>query len=258
MSVTAPAADVPVAEADLTSPTVVSVRLQGSPTSTTGVVVTFSEALDPIRAQRRSNYAIVRNQAATDDDGGLFGGIIGGGDDEEIDRETIAIDEVEVDPATPATVTIVPKESFNAVKRMRRLRVEASADRGVTDVAGNRLDGDGDGQPGPRALVRLQYTSGKTITYKEADGDRVKIKLQGPGGKLYVIREVDKKGRSLGGASQVFLTGGRVGERTVLSGTVKRGKNGDGIATIGEVADAKNAVIQLAQDPAFVVGVVTP
>jgi hypothetical protein len=53
----------------------------------------------------------------------------------------------------------------------------------------------------------------------------------------------------------VFLTGERSAE-TLLTGTVTRGSHGDGVATIAVVSNVDGATVVIAQDPAFVIGVV--
>jgi hypothetical protein len=249
-AVVAPAAD----GADVTPPTLVGVRIEGTPRETFAVVLTFSEPLDPVRAQRVSNYQIARARTRCEinplPDPDPFDDVIC------FDRrQSIEIDAATYDDAA-RTVTLVPRNAFNAAVRMRRLRVSADAERGVTDAAGNRLDGNQNGTPGGRGSFKIRFSTGRKVTYREPDGDRVTLRVEGPG-KANVLRRLDEDGDIVedigGGVAQVILTGDR-SSATTLTGSVTPGPRGDGVATIGVVRNADGAVIAIAQDPSFVVG----
>jgi hypothetical protein len=246
----APAAvSVTADEADITPPTVVGVRILGTSRETAAVMVTFSEPLDVARAQQVGNYKISRKQS--NDDSGFFSSPFG--DDESEGRQTIKLDAATYDDAT-LTVTLVPHEAFNGAKRFRRLRIDADTGTGVTDAAGNLLDGDDNGEPGERAFYKLRFKEGRSVSYKEADGDRVKLRVTGPG-TVSVLERLDDHKRMIGGAAQVILSDDTT-SLTVLSGTVKPSRAGDGIATIDVLSNAGEATIEIAQDPAFAIGAI--
>ena len=235
--------------ADVTPPKVIAVRIAGTPGETTAVVVTFSESLDSAQAQRVGAYRISRQHS--EDDSGFFDTPFN--DDSSGGQQSIKLDAANYDDATH-TVTLVPHETFKGQKRFRRLRINADPGIGVTDVAGNLLDGDDDGQPGGRAFYKLRFNESRSISYQEADGDRVKLRVTGPG-KVSVLRRLDNQKRMIGGAAQAILSED-TSSSTVLSGTVKRARGGDGIATIDVLSNAGAATIEIAQDPAFAIGVI--
>ena len=95
-------------------------------------MLTFSEDLNAATAEDLANYVLTLpgrdNRFGTGDDG---------------------IDDIRTaryDAAT-RTVTLTPRRRFSAL-RFARLLVNGTAPRGLTDVAGNLLDGNRDGQPG--------------------------------------------------------------------------------------------------------------
>jgi hypothetical protein len=235
--------------ADVTPPTVIGVRILGTPRETTGVVVTFGESLDAVQAQRVGAYRISREHSG--DDSGFFSTPFD--DDSTGGQQSIKLDAANYDDATH-TVTLVPHETFKGQKRFRRLRINADVGTGVTDVAGNLLDGDEDGQAGGRAFYKLRFNEGRSVSYQEADGDRVKLRVTGPG-TVSVLRRLDDHKRMIGGAAQAILSDD-TSSSTVLSGTVKRGHGGDGIATIDVISNAGTATIDIAQDPAFAIGTI--
>jgi hypothetical protein len=235
---------------DVTPPTLVSVQIQGAPRSTTGVVLTFSEALDPVRAQRVSNYQISRSRTRCEidplPDPDPHHDIICGDE-----RQTIKIDGAIYDDAAH-TVTLLPREAFDATVRMRRIRISADEDQGVADAAGNRLDGNENGVAGGRGVFLMRFKEGRSVSYREADGDRVKLRVQGPG-RVSVLRRLDDDGEKPLGDPQALLSGGPTAE-TVLAGTVTPGKKGDGIGRLTAVSNVNGASIAIADDPAFAIG----
>jgi hypothetical protein len=245
------AASVTADNADVTPPSVVGVRILGTSRETSAVMVTFSEPLDVARAQQVDNFKISRKQS--NDDSGFFSNPFDDGKSEG--RQTIKIDTATYDDAT-RTVTLVPHEAFNGVKRFRRLRIDASAGTGVADVAGNLLDGDENGEAGERAFYKLRFKESRSVSYKEGDGDRVKLQVTGPG-TMSVLQRLDAHKHMIGGAAQVILSDD-TSSSTVLSGKVKAGHASDGVATIDVVSNAGEATIAIAQDPAFAIGAIEP
>lgn len=244
--VASPAAD----GADATPPTVVSIHIQGAPRSTTAVVLTFSEALDPVRAQRVGNFQISRAKSRCDvnpsPDPDPHNDIVC--NDE---KQTIKIDAAIYDDAEH-TVTLFPREAFDATVRLRRVRVSADEERGVADAAGNRLDGNENGVPGGRGVFLMRFKEGRSVSYREADGDKVKLRVEGPG-RVSVLRRLDDDGEVPLGDPQALLSGGPTAE-TVLSGTVEQMKRGDGVGRISVISNADGATVAIAQDPQFVIG----
>ncbi len=162
----------------------------------------LQRAARPGPRRARGNYAIVRNFGDSGGDDGLFGGLIGSGDGREGD-EQIAIRAAAYDPAT-TSVRLQPEGTFKAMRRFRKLKVDVTPDHGVTDVAGNRLDGDRDGQPGGQHGGSSTGRAGASptatpTTTASACGSTAR------GGSTRFARSTS--GRTVAGGTQVFLTG---------------------------------------------------
>jgi hypothetical protein len=114
------------------SPSVQAVRRFGPPAGSTHILLTFHSVFELSRANYPSNYLIIApgpdNRFGTHDD------------------QRIQIKSVSYDAATN-TVSLVPARPLN-VHRRYELIVSGSAPHGVSDMAGNPLDGSGTGQPG--------------------------------------------------------------------------------------------------------------
>ncbi len=231
---------------DVTPPTVVSEQLLGTnPRAVSGVLLTFSEALDPTSATDLKNYRVGRrtdqkqsfdanaeplNQAAFKD------GLI---------RFTSAV----YDPAT-FSVTLTPKEPFNITRKFRTIRVLARGpNKGVKDVAGNVLDGNRDGKPTGDFVAKYTFRRAQRVQYEELDADKVTIWLTGPG-RLWVVRQTDG-GEVFGRGNALRLYVDKTDPSAVVSGKVEVTGNGDGVAVIDEVVNAYGAQLEIANSAAF-------
>ena len=114
-------------------------------------------------------------------------------------------------------------KSFNLWKFYRILRVRGTGNDPVADLAGNPLNG------GEDTALHWNRARGKTIRYSDADGDRVTLKLKGPG-KLYAF--FHKSGDPF---PSIFVTQTKAGKSS-LTGTVVQGPTGNGIAHIAQLA----------------------
>jgi uncharacterized membrane protein len=113
-------------------PTVTNVQRFGYHAMPTSLVLTFSEPLDPARAQNVNNYQIV-NLGGPGRDGNLVG-------------QRIAVRSAIYNPTT-LTVTLDPAQQLD-VHNQYRLTVVGTAPNGLTDITGLLLDGAGTGKPG--------------------------------------------------------------------------------------------------------------
>jgi ELWxxDGT repeat protein/autotransporter-associated beta strand protein len=125
---------------NLTSPVVKSVERLGYHWQPTRLQVTFSEPLSRSSVQDIANYIVI----APGPDGRF-----GTRDDWSIPIRSARYD------ASTNTVTLSPAERLNVHWRYE-LVVKGSAATGVTDLAGNRLDGVGNGRPGSNYVVVLR------------------------------------------------------------------------------------------------------
>ncbi len=112
-----------VAPAPGDGPTVVRLGRFGFHSRPTTLVLTFDQALDPASAQNPLNYSITNSRG-----------------------RSIRVASVVYDPSA-LTVTIAPAQRLN-LHQLYRLTVNGTAPSGVTNTAGNLLDGALNGVPG--------------------------------------------------------------------------------------------------------------
>ena len=219
----------------------------GPNNAVTGIRLTFNQPLDPATAQDVDAYVILRKiNVKGSDDGGLFDSFVPFSDSSTGNStkvKKLRFDSAVYDPAT-MSVTITPHKTFTGDKYFRQIRVAGQGDHAIRNTDGVPLDGNGDGKPGDNALLKFHDRRGKHLNFKEVDGDRVSIKLSGPGKIVSMTR---RKGQP---APLLFIVGGVPG-KTVLSGTIKQGRNGDGMAEIQEISGVSTATVTLADNPAF-------
>jgi uncharacterized repeat protein (TIGR01451 family) len=172
----------------------------------------FTEDLDPATA---TNLAFYRVIAAGKDN------LLGTADD-----QVIALHSATYDPDA-RTVTLTPSTPLeqNTVFQVTVNRAEATQNApGVTDLAGNAIDGDGDGHPG--GAFALGFSRGSILAFLDANGDRANLALTRGG-------LIDSR-FGAGGAVQSLALLGTMKNQSVLSGTVVKPRiGGDGSVTLG-------------------------
>jgi hypothetical protein len=252
-AVAAPAVD---ATAGAGGPQIVSVRVVGPPTNTSGVVVTFNESMNPATAQDRASYVLVKhiNKDSQDNSGGFF-------DIPFTDNSTpassklvrIHFSSAVYDDATHS-VMLTPKHTFEIRRRFRILRVAGRGDHAITDAAGVPLDGNNDGTAGHNAALKYKSHRGQNVTIQDVDGDHLKLHLSGPGQILLTQR---RRHPDPAGAL-VFLIGTDA-NRSTLSGQVKTNrKSGDGIVPLTELTGISSAQVTILNDPSIPIGMTQP
>jgi hypothetical protein len=125
---------------DLTGPTILSVRRQGFHLQPTRLSLAFNEELDPMRANNTANYNFVlpgRDRR------------FGTRDDQFIPVRSAAYD------SATQTVTLLPSRRIR-LNELYQIQVNGTTALGVSDLVGNRLDGDGDSRPGGDYSVRFR------------------------------------------------------------------------------------------------------
>lgn len=216
---------------------VVAQQFVGTVDAVTAVVLTFDVPLDPATAQNVEAYRLVRKERSTDDG-------FGGDGESSTDASRIRLSSAVYDAAAN-TVTLTPvRPSFELRKSFTVIQVQGTGKDAVLTPGGAALDGDGDGRPGGDATVRFKSAARRTLSFREADGDRVRLRVDGGGHMLYFL---PTRGRS---APALFLRETNPGT-SVLSGTVTQGKRGDGVIDIAQVGAASTAQVPIATDPAF-------
>jgi hypothetical protein len=209
----------------------------------TSVVLTFAMPLDPTTAANTAAYRIVTVTKEKND--GFFG-------DGSTDTDTDRIDLISAsyDPLTNA-VTLIPEKPFEVRKSFKSIRVIAGGTRAVLAADGTPIDGDGNGRPGGDVVVRYRVNARRSLTFRDPDGDRAKLRLTGPGQILYLA---PSKGRS----SPTLFFRDTEPVASVLTGTVKQGRRGDGVIDIAQISGTSSVHVQFATDPAFRVRALTP
>jgi hypothetical protein len=190
---------------DSTAPTVDRVDLGGT-TAISRLSVTFSEPMDQAEAQRLANFRLV---AAGRDL--RFG---------TPDDRAVALHSVWFDDVT-RTTHVYPAQSPRS-NQLVRLIVGASS---LTDLAGNVLDGNADGNPGDSfsTIVGL----GTRLSLLDEDGDVVSFRLTGPG-------TMQLRLAATGVAESLRLI--NTTSASLVSGSVRRARSGgDGRYTLPQL-----------------------
>ena len=236
------------AATDVVPPTLQSVRLLGHWKAATGLALTFSEPLNPATASEVSSYRVWGNVRIKSFDT----------DQRKLDLRSAAYDDA------TRTVTLTPdRPTFTAQRYLRIVFVHWT----VTDVAGNRLDGDGDGRGGDDAAYFFRPPQrghgGRSITYFDDNRSRVRLRLSGPGRLALLTRLQGERLEAFsfgwypvhrwGEGLQLFIDGAT--PETVLTGSVTLGaRSRDATTTLLEIINPGGAELPFLSDPAFSVG----
>jgi hypothetical protein len=236
-------------------PQVANVQLLGTAKACTGVVFTFNEALDPVAAANASAFSIGRVRKGGNSSSGIsltdFLPFAGRPKATAIHNRKVRFVQATYDDSTHS-VTLVAAAPFAAWKYFRAVRIRGTGPNAILDAAGNPFDGNGDGAGGDDAVITWVYHKGKSISYRDADGDHVKLRLKGKG-EIFSIQHPH-------GAPvpMVFVSDG-LATSTIISGQVKRAKHGDGITAISQLSGIGSANITLlTSNPSFQIGTLYP
>ncbi len=190
----------------VSAPSIIDARLTTSPRGVTAIVL---EASGPLNASNVSNvgsYVVVT--AGLD-------GRFGTRDDAIVPLRSATFN------ATTGLITLTPR---SAIPNNTLFQLTARSSR-LTGPKGARLDGNGDGRSGDDYRQVLGH--GSRFNYTERDGDRVSLNLKGGGTLLLSLS-------SSGDATSLKLNG--TGTGSTLSGSVTRGRSGNGRATLGRLS----------------------
>jgi Calx-beta domain len=211
---------------DVVPPRITFIGLTGPSRGINGAVIHFNEDMNPASVVDLGNYKLKVFASDGTSQVMLFDGAI-------------------YDPVG-RTVTLSLDPFMQTDFDKMAIRVNAKHG-GVTDLAGNRLDGDRNGLAGGDAVQIFDVFSGTTLKFVDRDGDLVKLKLAGPG-------QLDGV-RPLGGPKTQrtqFWILDPVSLVTTLNGTVKRSSTGDGIVVIAEIIGLdKKEITPLLTNPTF-------
>lgn len=232
---------------DRTGPILLRIGLTGPSRGITGAVLHFNEDLRPASAEKLRNYS--------------FFAFAGGR------RQRIALGSAVYDPVTRA-VTLIASEPFGQTQ-FTRLQITARGKKGgLTDLRGNRLDGEPDGKPGGDAVFRFRVFSGTAVTFSDRDGDLATLVLTG-GGRLDGIAPLrapaitaapDPTTGTVFGRGQLtqFWILDPIALKSTLNGTVTRTSGSNGIVVIAEIIGLdKKEFTPLITNPSFRVNTLT-
>jgi len=200
---------------DATGPLVEFIGLTGPSRGIDGAVVHFNEDMDPATVQNVDNYQFI---AAG-----------GHGRPEKKPITSAVYDPVE----RRVTLTFAPFEQTDFKKTALRINgkpSKGSRPTGVSDVAGNLLDGDRNGKAGGDAVQLFKVFSSEAVTFKDRDGDRVTLEVTGGGHLDGVLPH----GGPAAQTTQFWIVD-PISLQTTLSGSVQKSSRGDGIVVIAEI-----------------------
>ena len=227
---------------------VVAMTILGTEQEVTGVVLTFNVPLDPASAQNPDAYFLGRNR-------------VQGGDDEFWDplnlndpptvSQRVRLQSAVYDPAAQ-TVTLTPATPFDLFDKFRRVRVSGRGATAVRDASGAPIDGNGDGTPGGSAVLRLRVARASRFQFREADGDRARLRLHGPG----EIWSVTSRRREF--APVLFLNKTNALRSDLVGSVIRHRRTGDGVVTLRQISGTAFASVPLLADPAFRVEMAIP
>jgi len=222
-------------------PAIAAVHMLGSVARANGIVLTFNAPLDPTTAQSPASYVFGKPTPKNTSDNGIdLGNILGflsRPKTPPVKAGKIQFLGARYDDATQS-VTLTPVKAFNLWKFFRILRIKGTGDNAVKDLAGNPLNG------GTDSVLHWDRTRGKTLRYSDSDGDKVTLKLKGPG-TLYAF--LHKSGDPF---PTIFLSNTKLGKST-LTATVQQSPTGDGIAHIAQLSGPVPPTTNLLTDPHF-------
>ena len=216
---------------------VVSQQFIGTPEGITAVVLHFDVPLDPTTAQNPLAYGLIKKFRSSGSDG--FGGF--GGEGASSDSKRVRVQSATYDPAAN-TVTLLPQEVFTLRQSFTVIVVRGRGDNAILTPTGEAFDGDGNGRAGGDAILRYKSGVSKRFNYRDKDGDRMTLRVEGPGRMLFFYA---KRNRSV---PSVFMRE-TDGATSILTGTVRQGRRGDGVIDLAQIGGTP--VVSNLSDPPF-------
>jgi hypothetical protein len=126
------------------------------------------------------------------------------------------------------SVTLVPSAPL-ASGVFYQVQVMGTGMAAIRDLAGNLLDGASNSLPGSNYVA--SFGQGTKLQYVDSSGNKVTLKLSGPGYLEEVLYE---------GQGQTLTVMGEIPHRTKLSGTLKKTKRSSGSTNLGAILGLGN------------------
>jgi hypothetical protein len=222
----------------------VAQQFVGTVDAVTSVVLTFDVPLDPTTAQNVEAYRLVRKERSTDDG-------FGGSGESSTDASRIRLSSAVYDPSAN-TVTLTPlRPSFELRKNFTVIQVAGRGQHAVLSPGGAPIDGDGNGRPGGDATcgsspppARRSRSARPTAT--------------APASASTAAGTCSTSSRPAAAARPAIFLRETNPASSVLTGTVRPGKRGDGVIDLAQVGAASTAQVPIATDPAFRIRLIAP
>jgi hypothetical protein len=209
---------------------VVAQQFIGDIKHVTAVVLYFDPAtpLDSASASNPDAYRLVKKSRSLDDPNA--GDFIFGDDNSSSTKVFRVKLESAIYDAANNSVTLNPvAQSFEIGRDFTVVVVEGTGAHPVKMADGSVIDGDLNNKPGGDLNIRYKANPRTALTFKDADGDTAKLRVKGGGRLFYFLPTVQRSSPS------IFLR--ETTASTILSGTVRQGKHGDGIINIAQITD---------------------
>lgn len=194
---------------DVMGPQVTFIGLTGPSRGIDGAVVHFDEDLNEASAENLANYTLIAvpRRGRT---------------------QRVAFTSAIYDPVGRTVTLGLPAFEQTDFKKTA-VRVIGKLG-GVTDLAGNLLDGNRNGRPGGNAMQLFRIFSGETVTVRDKDGDKLTLTLANGGHIDGVL--------PLGGPQTQeiqFWIVDPISLVSVASGSVTRSRRGNGLIVVAEI-----------------------
>jgi hypothetical protein len=208
------------------SPALTNMDLIGPVHKVNRVVLTFDSSLDPTTAQQPQSYIFGRIPPSSSANGITIGDVVGflaKPHPKPIKSGKVQWSSAAYDVSTHS-VTLTAIKPFNASMYFRLLRVKGTGNYTVKDTLGDPLNG------GHDTLIHWTYHNGKTLRFTDTDGDVATITIRGAGHVYGFFRRTGDP------APTIFVS--NTNAKSVLTGTMRQGRVGDGVARITQLLGA--------------------
>jgi hypothetical protein len=199
-SITTASVEIVDVDPDTTPPEVSVLSWNGTSHAITSIALAFDAPLNSALATDGANYRLISAKG-----------------------QIIGLRAISYSSATDS-VTIIPTAPLG-MNQYFQIVVLGTGPTAIRDIAGNILDGAGNGVPGSNYVA--WFAQGNKLQYTDSGGNQVKINLNGPG-YLEQIRDSS-------GDGELLEIVGAVSHKTALSGSVRRVKRSSGQTQLGAI-----------------------
>jgi hypothetical protein len=214
---------------------VTNVQPVGSAQSITGFVVTFNGPLDPTTAGDVRGYRILRPYTIIDNRN-LWQWLFSEHSKTSIGYAPYKLSTAVYDSQTDS-VTLTLSSALPVKKGVLMAEVMGTGTHAVLDANGKAIDGDANGKAGGNYVNRISMSVSKSVTYQTTTGEIVKLSLSGPGEIIAVVPSGTK--------TPVIDLIDTDSAYSILTGKIRKGRNGEASAVLDELNGTANADIQL-------------